>query len=404
MSEGGRYEVADVVIIGAGIVGAAAAWALSGEGLDVCILDRSSVNREGSGSTAGNLHIQAIHAERPGQMVPVDVGRFLPLQKAASDLWDEVSQELDHDIGLRRTGGLTVAETDAELETLLAKRELELAQGIPTEILRGQDLRTFAPELSPDIEAATWCPWDGYANPLQVTTAFLSGAAERGARISAFREVTHLRRSGTTWTVGTDDGGIAAPVVINAAGPGVPAITAMAGVHLDATTAPLQMHITVRVPPMLPRLVQHIGQGLSVKQVTAGQILIGGGWPAAADRNMESRYLVDVASVTGNLDLACRVLPGLANIPLLRVWGGPVLATADEMPIIGEVDDRPGFFVCGGTYAFTLAPLWAETLRCLVVGKPTPVPVDDLTPNRIVAAGSPPQFVKTREEGSTWRP
>lgn len=394
-------EVADVVVIGAGIVGAASAWALAGEGLDVCVLEQASVNRQGSGTTAGNLHIQAIHAERPGQAVPVDVGRFLPLQKAASDLWDQASQQLDQDIGLRRTGGLTVAETESEYATLLSKRELERAQGIPTEILQGEDLRAFAPELAPDILAATWCPWDGYANPLQVTTAFLSGAAQRGAGVLPFRPVTSLRRTGSTWTVDTPGGAVSAPVVINAAGPAVPTICAMAGVRLDATTAPLQMHVSVRMPPVLPRLIQHIGQGLSVKQVAAGQILIGGGWPAAPDRDADHRYLVDLASVTGNLELACRVLPQLAGINLLRVWGGPVLATGDEMPVIGELERSPGFFVCGGTYAFTLAPLWADTLRCLVVGKPPAVPVDDLSPNRIILQG---RSLQADDEGAAWRP
>lgn len=375
-------EHADVVVVGAGIVGAATAWALSEENLAVHILERSAVNRQGSGTTAGNLHIQAIHAERPGQDVPVDVARFLPLQRAASDLWDIVESRLDDDIGLRRTGGLTVAETDTDIATLLAKQKLETRNGIPTEILTGADLRAFAPELNPAIPAATWCPWDGYANPLQVTGAFLRAATRRGARIDAFRPVESLVRSGGTWTVGTSRGAISAPVVIDAAGPDGPAVAAMTGSHIAAGPAQLQMHLSTRIAPLLPRLIQHIGQGLSVKQVTSGHILIGGGWPAHPPCP-NGRTPVNVASIAGNLEAACRVLPALARVDLLRTWGGPVLATADEMPVIGELGEASGLFICGGTYAFTLAPLWADVLRSLVLGKQPLVEIADLTPNRL---------------------
>jgi sarcosine oxidase, subunit beta len=53
--------------------------------------------------------------------------------------------------------------------------------------------------------------------------------------------------------------------------------------------------------------------------------------------------------------------------------------------VIGEVPGHPGFFVAGGTYAFTFAPLWGETLRNLVVGKPPPERVGDLGPGRLLS-------------------
>jgi sarcosine oxidase subunit beta len=89
--------------------------------------------------------------------------------------------------------------------------------------------------------------------------------------------------------------------------------------------------------------------------------------------------------MAGNLAQASRVLPFLAELRLLRMWAGPLGATPDEMPVIGEVPGHPGFFVAGGTYAFTFAPLWGETLRNLVVGKPPPEPVGDLGPGRLLS-------------------
>ena len=383
-----RTTTSDVVVVGAGGVGAATATGLSGAGLRVAVLDAGAVNREGSGTTAGNLHIQAIHPSRPGQAVPADSARFLPLQREASQRWDDLAALAGDRVGLRRTGGFTVAETDADVADLEHKHRLEQAAGIPTEILRGDDLRAAAPLLAPDLPAATWCPWDGYANPLGVTGALLDVARARGATVHPFRPVTGLRRAGTGWAVDTPAGTIHAGSVVVASGPALPAVTALCGVDLAATPAILQMHVTVRMPPLLPHLVQHISKGLSVKQVAAGQVLIGGGWPGSPSVRA-GRPEVSTASLGGNVDLAIRVLPVLAGIDLLRVWSGPVLATADEMPVVGELPGAPGLFVCGGTYAFTLAPLWADVLTALVTGDDIPVPIDDLGPERLLLGPVP---------------
>jgi sarcosine oxidase subunit beta len=380
----GQRGPADVIIIGAGVVGAATAWALSEANLTVHLLEAGPVNRGGSGATAGNLHIQAVHSERPGQGTPLDAGRLLPLQRAASDLWAITGERLPVDIGLRRPGGFTVAETEEEVALLGAKRTLEIRHGVPTEIVNGADLRRVAPELGPGVLAATWCELDGYANPLTVTPAFLSAATRRGARVDAFRPVVGLARERGGWRADTPTGPVRAPVVINVAGADVGRITRMAGVALAVRPAHLQMHITTRTGLRLPHLIQHIGQGLSVKQVPTGQVLIGGGWPASGRVAEAGRYRASAASAAGNLALACRVIPAIADLDLLRVWTGPVLATADEMPVIGEIPGLPGLLVCGGTYAFTMAPLWAEILSCLVLRKPAPVPAEDLGPGRLM--------------------
>jgi len=381
---------ADVVIIGAGIVGAATAWMLADADLRVQVLEQGAVNRGGSGATAGNLHIQAVHSERPGQLAPLDAGRLLPLQRAASDRWETTADRLQADIGLRRPGGFTVAETEAEVALLTAKRTLEIQHGIPTEIITGADLRAAAPEIGVSALAATWCELDGYANPLSVTQAFLAAAASRGARVDAFRPVISLVREQDCWRADTPAGPVRAPVVINAAGSDVWRITRMAGVELAARAAHLQMHITTRTGLKLPHLIQHIGQGLSIKQLPTGQVLIGGGWPASGLSVANGRYRASMASVAGNLSLACRVIPAIADLDLLRVWTGPVLATADEMPVIGEVPGCPGLLICGGTYAFTLAPLWAEVLSSMILRKPVPLPVEDLGPARLMISEETP--------------
>ncbi|MEV4549146.1 NAD(P)/FAD-dependent oxidoreductase [Nonomuraea wenchangensis] len=374
---------ADVVIIGAGVLGASAASRLARDGHRVVVLERGAPGREGSGTTAGNLHVQAVHTRRPGQAVPLDSARFTPLQRAASDLWQDVEDDLDASVELRRSGGFTVAETPAQVRELHDKQAWEDAAGITTEILDGDAARAALPQLGPSVAAATWCPLDGYANPLKVTPAYLADAVRHGAELVPFAPVTGVARDGGGWRVTAGARQVLAPVVIDVAGPWLHRIAALAGITLDLAPVAIQMHATVRSPAGLPHLVQHIGEGLSVKQVSAGNLLVGGGWPARR-LDLDGRSDAGVDSMVGNMALAVRILPFVRGLRLLRAWAGPLAATPDEMPVIGEVPGSPGFLVAGGTYAFTFAPLWAETLRRLVAGAEPPVNISDLGPERLM--------------------
>jgi sarcosine oxidase subunit beta len=373
----------DVVVVGAGILGAATAHALATAGHSVVVLERGSANREGSGTTAGNLHIQAVHTRRPGQEVPLDNVRFLPLQAAASRLWTDVPAELDADVELRRSGGFMVGESAADEAELREKLAHEAAYGIRTELLDGDAARAALPLLGPTVRAAVWCADDGYANPLKVTSAYLAAARRAGAQVLEDTPVTGLARHSTGWAVTTPDGGWSAGSVVVTAGPWIQQVVRLAGAEVAASPVAIQMHVTVRLPPVLPHLVQHMSEGLSVKQVNAGQVLIGGGWPAA-ELDLDGRSPVSVRSVLGNVGQACRLLPFLADVSLLRAWAGPLAATPDEMPVVGEVPGCPGLYLAGGTYAFTFAPLWARVLRDLVLGRPPQVEVGDLGVDRLM--------------------
>ncbi|MBD0736725.1 NAD(P)/FAD-dependent oxidoreductase [Streptomyces sp. CBMA29] len=384
----GRQATADVVVIGAGVLGAATAYELARRGLRTAVVERGAPGREGSGTTAGNLHVQAVHTRRPGQAVPLDSRRFLPLQKAASERWSDLEADLEADLEVRRAGGFTVAETEGQVAELKAKSAWEAAEGIPSELLYGPAAHTALPALGPTVRAVNWCPLDGYANPLLATRAYLAAAGRLGARLLPFSPVTALARHGSGWRTTIPGGTLDSAAVIDVAGPWLDAVAALAGVRLRMTPVAIQMHATVRAPVVLRHLVQHIGEGLSVKQVTAGNVLIGGGWPAGG-LDLAGRSRTSTHSLAGNVAQAVRVLPSLARLRLLRMWAGPLAATPDEMPLIGEVPGERGLYVAGGTYAFTFAPLWGETLAALVAGERPPVAVADLGPHRLMRPEPP---------------
>ncbi|MEU4312324.1 FAD-binding oxidoreductase [Nocardia sp. NPDC024068] len=375
-----RTEV-DALVVGAGIVGAATALALTRAGSRVAVLDRGIPNSAGSGTTAGNLHIQTIHARRPGQGIAVDVERLLPLQKATSGLWDALAGSVP-DLGLVRCGGFMVAETADQVDRLRMKHEWERAAGIPTELLTGDEARRALPLLGPAIEGATWCPWDGFAEPDMAGPALLRQAEAEGAGVYSNTPVTALRRTGDSWEADTPAGIWHSPVVIDAAGPWMADIAALAGVRLQLTPTALQMHSLAAAPNTLDVLVQHVGEGMSIKQDRRDRLVLGGGWPAGPFHTSEPAPVLE-NSTSGNLAQVARLLPKLSGAHLLEAWTGPVVTTPDEMPVIGELDGAPGLFVAGGTYSFTFAPLWAELLTALVLGKEPELDVSAFSPSRL---------------------
>ena len=373
----------DVVVIGAGILGAATALALTRAGSRVAVLDRSAPNTAGSGTTAGNLHIQTIHTRRPGQGHAVDVEQLLPLQKSTSALWDLLGDTVPG-LGLNRCGGFMVAETEEQVQALHTKHRWEQAVGIPTEVLTGDDARRALPLLGPTVEAATWCPWDGFAEPDLAGPALLRQAVAEGTTLHPDTAVTGLVRGGDSWTVTTATGSWVAPVVIDVAGPWMASIAELAGVSMNLVPTSLQMHSLSAAPRTLAVLVQHVGEGMSIKQDRRDRLVLGGGWPAGPFHDRDAAP-IRRESTTGNLAQVERLLPALGRAALLDTWTGPVVTTPDELPVIGRLNRAPGLFVAGGTYSFTFAPLWADVLTSMVYRKTPDVDVSAFTPTRLLS-------------------
>lgn len=383
-------KFSDVAIIGGGILGAATSYELSKLKLTVQVFERGAINRGGSGATAGNLHIQAVHKRRPQQEVELDQVRFLPLQLAASKLWETVEDELETNVEMRRIGGITIAETNEEVKEIYSKRIEEEKLGIPGEILSPDQLREFEPLIGEGVQLGEYCPLDGYVNPLKITPAWLRAAIRNKVAVHPFTPIDKIEYRDGFWKVSSKGESWFAKNIVLVPGPWTASLMNQIGITIRMNSVAIQMHLTERIPPMMKYLIQHIGQGLSVKQVDAGQILIGGGWPAKELR-LQGTSPASFDSVVGNLQLASRVLPFLKNVRLLRAWTGALGATADEMPVIGRVPGVSNCFIAGGTYSFTFAPLWARILTQLITQQSLEVSIAGLEPDRLIS--------KTQERG-----
>ena len=102
-------------------------------------------------------------------------------------------------------------------------------------------------------------------------------------------------------------------------------------------------------------MVQHIGRRLTLKQTTNNTFIIGGGWPARAEPRPR-RYSTRWESMAGNVAVAVRVVPLLADVRIVRTWSGVMAFTYDLAPIVGESQRLPGYHTLMATTGFTLEP------------------------------------------------
>src|ERR1700761_7939225 len=141
--------MADVVIIGAGISGAATAYELATAGLDVVLLDRYAPAAMASGWTLAGV--------RQSGRDPAE----LPLARAAVEIWGTLAERLDAPTHYRRHGNLRIAHSEADMASLPAMVAEQSAAGLPISLLHGADaVRAIAPAVAPEIAGASFCPSD----------------------------------------------------------------------------------------------------------------------------------------------------------------------------------------------------------------------------------------------------
>jgi len=361
---------ADVVVAGGGINGMCAAIHLARAGVGVVVLDGGG--NPGTTTNAGSLHVQMqsrfIRLETPARVAAVK--RHLGLYVLAVEDWLALASDLDCDIELKVEGGIMLAETPEQYAFLAAKCEEERRLGLDVGMLGRDDLDRIAPYLGPNAVGAEFCAHEGKMNTLLANPAIERLALRLGVEVRRRAPVTGLERSGNGWTVRTPAGEVRCGRVVDAAGGAAGEVAAMAGVRLVVDSEPLHMNVTETVAPRIGHLVQHADRQLTLKQSVGGNVIIGGGRPAYFDPRT-GRPAVYRRSIEGNLALALHICPWLADVRLIRTWGG-VNAKTDGRPVLGEVPGTPGFFVAvSGDAGYSLGPVTGRLLAEMMTGRQT---------------------------------
>ena len=199
----------DVAIIGCGVIGAAAAYALSQYKLDVVMLEKENDVAMGA-SRANSAIIHAGYDPKPGTLMA-------KLNVEGNAMTEAQCRALS--VPFRRVGSLVIAFSEAEMETLRALYRRGVENGVPgLEIWDADRLRREEPEVSAQAQGALFAPTAGIISPWDYTLAFAETAVTNGARLLRSTEVTGISPAVDHYVLHTNRGDVAARYVVNAAG------------------------------------------------------------------------------------------------------------------------------------------------------------------------------------------
>jgi glycine/D-amino acid oxidase-like deaminating enzyme len=421
---------ADVVIVGAGIVGCAAAYYLARRGVRAVVLERGGVPGEQSRKNWGFVRQQGRD--------PAEV----PLMVESNRIWRGLERELEADVEWVQGGNLALAADAERLGRFEAWLDVARQFGVDTRLLRPADLHSVVPGLAGPWTGGLYTPADGHAEPGKATDAFRRAAVRHGATVHTdCGAEAVLVRDGAVAGVRTELGEVRTTRVVCAAGAWSSRLLRTLGLALPQRWVRGTVARTTAVAPVTAAGVW--GPGVAFRQRRDGTFNIAAGGALDHDLTLESARQVrfflpgywknralfrfhvgrpllrslaglrpgsaarrqpllhdrgvdpvpNRAKVRRSFLELRRVLPGLPPLAISAAWAGVIDATPDLVPVIGEVGRPRGLVVATGFsgHGFGMGPIAGRLVAELVVdGKPSL----DITPFRFSrfaegAAGRP---------------
>lgn len=380
-------ETYDVIIIGAGSVGAPLAWQLAEAGLRTLVLDQFASVGQGSNKTAIG-GIRATHSD-PAK---------IRISLKSIEIFSTWKERYGDDLGWVQGGYSFVAYREREERILKDLLEVQKRYGLDIEWYDRDALLEIIPALNREgLLGGTFSPGDGSASPLLSALAFERRARALGAEFRYREGVTGmLRENGRVQGVCTERGAYHAGLVVNAAGPWASEIAALAGVEVPVQPDSHEGGITEPVAPFLRPMVVDIrpiegSANYYFYQHHTGQIVFcitPAPLIAGTDRRETSVFLPQVARRMVDL------MPRLRNLKVRRTWRGLYPMTPDGAPIVGAAAGVEGYLLAVGMcgQGYMLGPGLAVYLRELI----TATPGEDV--REIFALLSPQRAFKGQEK------
>ena len=332
---------ADVVIIGAGIVGSSIAFHLTEAGCkNVLVIERET--RQGLGSTGKSMG--GVRAQ-----FATDVNIRMSLYSIP--FLARFEEATGHPSGYRPHGYLFMATNDRHMNYLRTNSARQMGLGLKNvQLLAPDDIRSILPQLrSDDIVGGSLCTTDGFVDPESVMSGFMARAIERGAELWRGTQVTgicsaHAAVSGVL----TSQGAVSAPVVVNAAGPWAAGVASMAGVDLPVQPLRRMLVLTEPFPGLPERLPMMIDMstGWHFPQEGLGLLMA---W-AHADEQPGFRTDFDPTYIEKSLTHAASRVPDFANLAVnpRRCWAGMYEMSPDHHAILGPSPELRGLYFANG--------------------------------------------------------
>jgi D-hydroxyproline dehydrogenase subunit beta len=365
-------KIFDVVIIGAGIVGAACADEFARRGMRVVVVDRAVV---GGGATAAGM----------GHIVVMDDSEAqFALTRYSQQLWQALRPALPLDVEYEQCGTIWVAADEEEMAEVRRKQSFYAERGVPTTVLDAQALQRLEPNLRDGMAGGLLVAEDVVLYPPCAARFLMERAVRRGAEFQLNAAVTQMGQGRAQLAEGAE---ICGEIIVNAAGAWAPEL--MGAIEIKKRKGHLV--ITDRYAGFLRHQLVELGYLKSAHSVSSdsvafnvqprrtGQILIGSSRQYGAEHKD-----VDQEILRRMLQRAQEYMPGLGRMSAIRTWTGFRAATPDKLPLIGPWPGDKSLFLATGHegLGITTSLATAKILVDQIAGVKPEIPIEPYLPSR----------------------
>jgi glycine oxidase len=368
-------QVTEVVIIGGGAAGCAAAYYLAENGVRATIIERDGIAEKASGYNAGGLNPLEGHGW-PEPLQPMALQSF----RLHRELWESLPDETGIDYHGRIASILKVALDEEELTEL--RETLEIFNNAPepgfsAEWLEREDVLALEPRITPEVIAGVRAVGNGAMDGMEFTQALAAAAEKRGARVVTGNAVgLRIGDSGVEAVV-TNDGEIACGALLIAAGPWCR--TAEQWLDIAIPVDPLKGQI-IRVRPDGPGLnYELIGGGSSMYAKTDGLI-----WCGSTEEDVGFDLSLTEDARASIMQKATRLMPALSRSEEVLHTACLRPVTPDWLPIVGQAPNWDNVYICTGGQkkGILLGPAMGKGIAEIIVNGGTEVSLTGCGPER----------------------
>jgi len=350
---------ADVIIIGAGLMGSSTALWLARAKKKVLLLDKEHHPCHASAVNAGGVR----RLNRALEEIPLSV--------AAMKLWHRLSSIVGSDCGFEPVGQVRVAPDEAAMAQFEQRVNQVRALGFDhEELVTAAEIKRLVPAYAGPCSGGIVARDDGHASPAQTLRAFYNAACAAGTEAVARCRVVDITRGANGFLVTAADGRrFNSDVVINCAGAWGGRLAALVNDHLPIKPEALSMMVTARRPRFIQPVVGVQGRKLSFKQTANGTVVIGGAHRAVLDMARE-KTVIDFGEMKQSAATVLEHFPVMKDASIVRCWAGIEGMMQDGLPVIAESPTTPGMFhVCGfSAHGFQLSPMVGRLAAALATG------------------------------------
>lgn len=413
-------DAADVVVIGAGIVGVSAAYHLAKTGHSVALLEKGVVAGEQSSRNWGWCRLFSRDE------------REIPLMQASLELWGRLPEEIGADMGFRRSGLTYVTKDPQELASWRAWLDMAAPYQVPMRVIDGAEAKRRTPGNEQDWIGGILSPRDGRAEPAMAAPALAKAARAHGATLHQTCAVRGLDTTGGRVSgVFTEKGRIRTQAVVLAAGAWASMFLRRHGLDMPQSSVHSTVFATtpakqvspgpLRTPdfiltPLLDggylvaarargrleltpagiryarQFLPSLRQNWNLVELRLGRSFLEGPdawhgrWSFDRPTVFERMRVLDPKPKTSIVEPALREIvaayPELAGIAAARIWAGWIDSTPDAVPVIARLDALPGLVVAAGFsgHGFGIGPGAGRLAADLATGSP---PIVDPGPFRL---------------------